>query len=73
MTVLFHFSLSLSNYEQRRATSIGQGRNSAQQPTAAVDQAEQGDGESTHLLANVQTRRRRDYLKSPLLYQNAFL
>lgn len=71
MTVLFHFSLSLSNYEQRRVLSISQRRNSAQQEADARRSNEEG----THLLANVQTtaRRRRDYLKSPLLYQNAFL
>lgn len=71
MTVLFHFSLSLSNYEQRRALSISQRRNSEQRD----EDARRGNEEGTHLLANVQAtaRRRRDYLKSPLLYQNAFL
>lgn len=72
MTVLFHFSLSLSNYEQRRAMSTAQRRNSESRDE---EDTRRNYEEGTHLLANTQTtaRRRRDYLKSPLLYQNAFL
>lgn len=70
MTVLFHFSLSLSNYGQRRALSVVE-----QQRDSHTQEAASGGEERTHLLANAQgnRRRRRDYLKSPLLYQNAFL
>lgn len=75
MTVLFHFSLSLSNYEQRRVLSISQRRSSSSSPHQEEIAGRSTDHEEgTHLLANTQgARGRREYLKSPLLYQNAFL
>lgn len=70
MTVCFHFSLSLSGYGQRRRQAL------QHQPTrrrSAESIAKRNDTESSAIVASTETRQRKNFLKSPLLYQNAFL
>lgn len=91
MSVLFHFSLSLSNYEYRRRLTIDQ-RNqslpqssdseslirneSADEPSASTSTQLSADDDDKMIKAanaNVAIIARKNFFKSPLLYQNALL
>ncbi len=67
MTVCFHFSLSVSGYSLRRQQALdhNQRRRRSSDTRDLVD-TEESTGPQT-------PRRQKNFLKSPLLYQNAFL
>ena len=86
MSVLFHFSLSLSNYEYRRSLTVSQ-RNQSTRGSQGIEpliQNEAADEPSTSRFdpdedktvkenVNVVVLERKNFFKSPLLYQNALL
>jgi hypothetical protein len=85
MTVLFHFSLSLSGYEYRRKLTTNQ-RNQRNLPTLSDSENliknELADEPSTSHEVMVKenksslvvvTIKKKNFFKSPLLYQNALL
>lgn len=91
MSVLFHFSLSLSNYEYRRRLTIDQ-RNQSLPPSSDTEylirnesadepststQRNANDDDDNKLIRtvneNVAVITRKNFFKSPLLYQNALL
>lgn len=82
MSVLFHFSLSLSGYENRRRLALTNRR------AVKEKSIEEADDETKRLLPSTSSSdvtvitngttaqrnvERKNFLKSPLLYQNAFL
>lgn len=84
MSVIFHFSLAVSDYEARRLLSLAaqQARNTSIQSTdapAASNSAASTSQETDKLLdaeaeaPPVKIRQQKNFLKSPKLYQNAFL
>lgn len=68
MTVCFHFSLSVSGYSLRRQQVLDQNKR-RRRSSDTRDLVDRPD-DSTDLPS---PRRQKNFLKSPLLYQNAFL
>lgn len=79
MSVLFHFSLSLSNYEYRRSLTTQQRNQACQRSrdTESLIRNEAADEPSTSRVApdgeEVVIAKKKNFFKSPLLYQNALL
>uniref|UniRef100_A0A7G3AZV7 Putative sugar transporter n=1 Tax=Lutzomyia longipalpis TaxID=7200 RepID=A0A7G3AZV7_LUTLO len=75
MSVLFHFSLAVASYDHRRQQSIPGGqRRSAERVATENDRLLGSDNPSEDVSVTVIGGRfRRDFLKNPLLYQNALL
>jgi MFS family permease len=79
MTVLFHFSLSLSNYEYRRRRTVN--RNQPLPPSADTESLirnQQADDSASSSSYQDSTSTevyipKKNFFKSPLLYQNALL
>lgn len=71
MTVCFHFSLSLSGYGLRRIQALQHTANAPSSPKTAYSKLTNSDDEETVPVAVVQPRK--NFFKSILLYQNAFL
>uniref|UniRef100_A0A1B0D4I5 Major facilitator superfamily (MFS) profile domain-containing protein n=1 Tax=Phlebotomus papatasi TaxID=29031 RepID=A0A1B0D4I5_PHLPP len=72
MSVLFHFSLALANYEERRQHG-GSGQRQAEQRTATESDRLLSSTSNNDQVSVISSRFRRDILKNPLLYQNALL
>lgn len=84
MAVLFHFSLSLSNYEYRRSLTASQRHQSRSRDTESLIRNEPADEPSTSqpvfdpdddktVKEQVVIIEKKNFFKSPLLYQNALL
>lgn len=76
MSVLFHFSLSLSNYEYRRSLTTEQRNQACQRnrDTESLIRNEAADEPSTSRVEpEVVIAKKKNFFKSPLLYQNALL
>lgn len=84
MAVLFHFSLSLSNYEFRRSLTTSQRNQSRSRDTESLIRSQPADEPSTSQPAfdpdddktvkeQVVIIEKKNFFKSPLLYQNALL
>lgn len=74
MSVLFHFSISFSNYEYRRRLAMS---HSQPQPNANEQEPlirnQSADSPSTSQTGEVEVVIRKNFFKTPLLYQNALL
>lgn len=68
MAVCFHFSLSVNGYSARRQQALD--HNQRRRRSSDIRDSEDAPGSSTDALT---PRRQKNFLKSPLLYQNAFL
>lgn len=81
MSVLFHFALSLSNYETRRCLTVQQRTQPISSDTEALINNQQqpatshfdSDDDKTIKDIVVTVLPKKNFLKSPLLYQNALL
>lgn len=78
MSVLFHFALSLSNYESRRRLTVQQRTQPVSDDTESLIQqpgtsAFDPDDDKTVKEIIVTVLPKKNFLKSPLLYQNALL
>ncbi|XP_059621679.1 major facilitator superfamily domain-containing protein 12-like [Phlebotomus argentipes] len=75
MTVLFHFSLAVANYEQRRLQAIPNQRQTAVTSPDETDRliTSSNPNEDDHNVTVITGRARKDFLRNPLLYQNALL
>lgn len=81
MSVLFHFSLSLSGYENRRRLALSNRKIVKEKSIEEADDKESllpsTSSSDVTIITNRKTSsnfvERKNFLKSPLLYQNAFL
>lgn len=71
MTVCFHFSLSVSGYGHRRQQALDQNQR-RRRSSDTRDLLDRSEAENSSTVAAT-PRRQKNFLKSPLLYQNAFL
>lgn len=71
MAVCFHFSLSLSGYGKRRQQALDNSNKQVTRRRLSDDKSAPAISSSTTTTAVEQPRK--NFLKSPLLYQNAFL
>lgn len=77
MSVLFHFSLSFSNYEHRRQTAISrqQTRPGDQESLIRNETADEPSTSQPNEVKIISNARlpKKNFFKTPLLYQNALL
>lgn len=72
MSVLFHFSISFSNYELRRRLAMSHAPPSANEQEPLI-RNQAVDSPSTSQTGEVEVVIRKNFFKTPLLYQNALL
>lgn len=72
MSVLFHFSISFSNYEYRRRLAMSHSQPSGNEHESLI-RNQTSDSPSTSQNGEVEVVIRKNFFKTPLLYQNALL
>lgn len=74
MTAIFHFSLTFSNYGVRRLIALQNNRRASLESRSSYRRlSDSGDTERAPIMMRQPVRQRKNFLKSPKMYQNAML